>query len=148
MVRAIGMEAVLSDELDALAVQNAQRQGARRATLDMMRAKRRKPKEFTAELADEEVTFLYAAIGNVDYDKLLTECPPTTAQRAEGAVYNQDKFAPELLSRVCVEPKLTAEEWTEIWTSPDWSRGETGNLFYEAVNLCGQGLNLTPTAAG
>lgn len=142
------MEAALSDETDVLAAQNAQRTGAKRATLDMMRAKRRRPKEFTSTLEGEPVSFLFKAIGNVAYDKLLTDCPPTGPQKLEGATYDQDKFAPKLLAVVCMEPELAEADWAEIWKSPEWSRGEVGELFWTAVNLCGEGLKLTPTEAG
>lgn len=138
----------MSEDTDTLAAKEAQRTQARQATLEMMRAKKRRPKTFTSELEGEQVSWEFKAIGNLAYDKLLTECPPTTVQRAEGATYDQDKFAPELLSRVCTGPSLTVAEWSEIWKSPDWSRGEVGELFWTAVSLCGQGLTLTPTEAG
>jgi hypothetical protein len=139
---------VAATATDRVQAQHAQRTRAKRATLDQLRKKGRTAKEFDAKLNGEDVSFLFKAIGSVEYDQMITAAPPTTQQKAEGASYNQDKFAPALLAKVCIEPELTVEEWTEIWTSPDWSRGEVGQLFWTCVELCNDGLSLVPTAQG
>ena len=133
-----------------LGAAEAQRGAAKRATLAKLRGKRRVEKEFSVVLAEGEdpVTFLFRSIGAQDYDRLITKCPPTKEQQAEGGAYNTDRFAPLLLSRVCAEPVLDEAEWAEIWTSPDWNRGEVSALFWTAVNLCNQGLDLNPIGPG
>lgn len=133
-----------------LEVKAAQKAQAKRATFEKLKGKRRAEKEFSVVLAEGEdpVSFLFRAIGAQDYDRLITKCPPTVDQKAEGATFDQNKFAPLLLSRVCAEPVLDENEWTEIWNSPEWNRGEVSVLFWTAVNLCNQGLDVNPIEAG
>jgi hypothetical protein len=140
----------LADDTAVLEAQQAQRQGAKRATLDMMRGKKRATDEFEVVLDPEvgPVSFLFRAIGNKAYDTLLSECPATTEQLARGESYDQDKFAPKLLAAVCEDPKLSVPEWAEIWKSPDWNRGEVFGIFNRATMLCLKGLDVGPTAAG
>jgi hypothetical protein len=140
----------LAEEAAVLEAQTAQRDGAKRATLDMMRGKKRAVDEFTVVLDPDEgpVSFLFRAVGNRRYDTLLSECPATTEQLARGETYDQDKFAPKLLAEVSEEPKLSVPEWAEIWKSPDWNRGEVFGLFNRATMLCLRGLDVGPTAAG
>jgi hypothetical protein len=138
----------MPDLTKPLEAKAAQRKQAKRATFAALKGKKRAEKEFTADLGGEPATLLYRAIGATEYDKLLTKHPPTKEQLADGAAFNSKTFAPALLSLVCAEPKMDEEEWREIWDSPDWNRGEVSELFWGAVELCNQGLDLTPTAAG
>lgn len=135
---------------DVLEAQSAQRDGAKRATFEMLRNKKPVEREFSINLPDHEdpVSFLFRAIGAAEYERLITKSPPTIEQKAEGATYDTDRFAPVLLARVCVEPVMDESEWREIWKSGDWSRGETADLFFAAVNLCSRGLEVDPTGAG
>jgi hypothetical protein len=132
----------------ALETKTAQRSQAKRATFAKLKNKKRAEREFTAELGGDPATLLYRAIGATAYDKLLTRHPPTKEQLADGAAFNSNTFAPALLAQVCVDPALDATEWGEIWNSEDWNRGEVSELFWNAVELCNKGLELTPTAAG
>lgn len=129
----------------------AQREASKRATYDLLRSKKRREQEFTftldTENGKEEVTFLFKSIGSQQYDSLLTKNPPTAEQRAEGATYNINTFAPALLAEVCADPQMTKGEWSDVWDSPDWNRGEVMDLFFNAVNLCNQGLDIPPTAS-
>lgn len=140
----------MSEDTAVLEAKAAQRDGAKRATFDQLRNKKPFEREFSIKLPgqDEAVSFLFRAIGSVEYEKLLTKCPPTLEQKAENATYDPDRFAPKLLARVCVDPPLSEAEWREIWTSGEWSRGETSDIFYSAVQLCSRGLEVDPTAAG
>ena len=85
---------------------------------------------------DEKVTFKYRSLGAQEYDKLIDMYPPTTEQKVDGAAFNIDKFAPALISKVCVEPEMTFDEAKSLWDSPDWNRGELMHLFGEAMNIC------------
>lgn len=127
-------------------VKEAQRVASKRATLEMLRDKKRREKEFFYLLNGEEVSFQYRAISAKEYDRLLTECPPNTEQRAAGSTYNINNFAPALLAKVIIEPEITEDQWEEIWRSPEWNRGELMTLFGEAVDLCNTGLQLGPTS--
>jgi hypothetical protein len=138
----------MSEPVTAVARKAAQKAGAKRATFDALRNKKPVEREFSITLGEDKVSFLFRAVGAVEYEKLLTKCPPTPDQKAEGATFDPDRFAPILLARVCVEPVLSETEWREIWTSEEWSRGETADIFYSAVNLCSRGLTLDPTVPG
>lgn len=138
----------MPDETQVLEQQNAQRDGAKRATFAAMKAKARLEDDFPVVIGGEVMSFLFRSVGGKQYDKLIDECGPTPDQMARGMQYDEDKFAPELLSRVCVEPAMPLKEWQEIWSSPDWTRGERMNLFGRAVALCLRGLEPGPTVAG
>ena len=138
----------MSEEVEAVQAKEAQRQTAKRATLEQLRGKRRAEDEFEVELNGEPVSFLFRSIGSTVYDKLVTRHKPTTEQKAAGQPFNVDTFAPALLARVCVEPVLDDREWAEIWNSEDWNRGELMDLFGRAVALCNRGLDPAPIAAG
>lgn len=131
-----------------LEAQNAQREGARRATFEAMKSKPRAEDDFTVLIGGEPMSFLFRSIGGKSYDKLIDECPANMDQMARGEQYDEEKFAPELLARVCVEPEMAPKQWQEIWASPDWSRGERMNLFGRAVTVCLKGLEPGPTVAG
>lgn len=133
-----------------LEAQAAQREDSKRATFEKMASKRRAEREVSVVLNEGEdaVSFLFRAIGITEYDRLVTDHPPTKDQLAQGSAYNINKFGPALLHMVVVEPSLSVEQWREIWNSPDWSGGEISGLFSTAMELCSRGLNLAPTAAG
>lgn len=130
--------------------QSEQRDGAKRATLEDLLNKKRATLEvvFRLEKDAEPVSLLFEAISSADYERLITKCPPSQDQKADGGTYDPDKFAPALLSRVCKEPALSEDDWRTLWKSTEWSRGESGDLFFAAVQLCNKGLDVGPTAAG
>lgn len=135
----------------ALKARAAQRDASKRATYDLLRSKKRAEREISFNIetdnGKEEVTLLFRSIGSQQYDALLTKNPPKPEQRADGATYNIHTFAPSLLAEVCVEPQMTKGEWQDIWDSPDWNRGEVMDLFFAAVNLCNQGMDVPPSAS-
>ena len=90
----------------------------------------------------EEVSFLFQSIGAQEWDRLVAKYPPTAEQRVEGATFNMHTFAPALLSRVCVDPELSEDDWKEIWNSPDWNRGEVVQFYVTAVELCSTGMDI------
>lgn len=115
---------------------------ATRATFAKFKAKKRVEREVELEINGEPVTMLFRAIGSTEYDKLIAKAPPTYEQKAQGANYNIDMFGPVLLSRVCVDPSMTKDEWTEIWNSDNWNRGEIVQMFYIATELCNRGFDI------
>lgn len=137
-----------SAEVKVVAAKSRQRTVAKRATLEKMRGKKPAQKEFTIKVNGEELGFLFVSIGNTAYDKLLSECPATTEQMSRGLQTDTDKLAPRLLSRVCIDPELSEEEWAELWRSKEWSRGEMMTLYNEAGMLCIGTMDITPTVAG
>ena len=120
---------------------------AKRATLDQLVNKPRSTTEFSLFLSDgnggtNEVTMKYQAIGMRGYDKLVSKYPPKPDQRAEGASFDMDTFAPALISACAVDPVITLEEAKSIWVSDDWSRGDVMVLFRNAVELNNRGLDV------
>lgn len=115
-----------------------------RATLKALMNKKPREKEITLALPGEDapVTFLFRSIGAKEWESLVTQHKPTAAQRADGQPFNIDTFPPALLSRVCVDPEISPEDWQEIWDSPDWNRGEIAELYGEAVALCSRGFDI------
>lgn len=122
-------------------------EGPQRATLDLLRNKRPREKEVTLNFpADgggtEAATFLFRSISAKEWELMVSKHKPTSAQRADGQSLNPDTFPPALLARVCVDPPLTESEWSEIWSSDEWNRGELGDFFSAAYALCTEGFDI------
>ncbi len=140
----------MSDQSEAVEGQAVQRTQAKRATLSNLLDKKPREQvyEFKLDPDGDPVSLSMRAIGAADYDKLVTKYPPQPEQRVEGAAFNINTFGPALLARVVVEPVADENEWKQVWASQAWSVGEVREIFFAAANLCGQGLNLDPIAAG
>ncbi len=119
----------------------------RQASIDDLFKKKRRETEVVITSQDDdggtiELTLRYRAIGSREYDDLVSKYPPTREQKADGAAYNVDLFAPALISAVSMEPRLSLDDAKEIYNSPEWSGGEIGGLFIEALKLCNAGLDV------
>lgn len=131
----------------AVTVRRKQSSASKRATLDLLRTKKRLEREIIVMLPveggkTEEVSFLFQSIGAQEWDRLVGKFPPTADQRANGEPFNMHNFAPALLAQVCVDPVLSEDEWKEIWNSPDWNRGEVVQFYATAVDLCSTGMDI------
>lgn len=112
-------------------------------TKDVLFGKKLRTKDLQVNINGESLTWRLQAIPATDLDRLQEKHPPTKEQRARGnAVFNIDKFAPELISRCSVEPELTVEEAAELWSSENWSTGELNAIFDACTSLCMQGFNV------
>lgn len=140
----------MSKDAEVVEARQKQSKESRRATFEALKKKPRAQEEVSIKVPDEdgnrvEMTMLFRAIGSREYDSLISKNPPNTEQRAEGNIYNPDTFGPALLSVVCIDPEMTPEEWSEIYNSPDWNRGEVFELFLTAQQLCNRGLDVSFT---
>lgn len=133
----------------ATAVEARQKQSAKSkaATLDLLKSKKRATHTFSLFLTGEdgkqtEVELTFRAIGMIAYDKLVAKHPPKAEQRAEGASFNMDTFAPALIASCAVEPEMEYDDAKEIWNSEDWSRGDLMVLFRNAVDLNNRGIDI------
>lgn len=131
----------------AVEARQAQSDASKASTLDLLKGKKRASEKFTVFVTDDdgestEVQLHFRAIGAAAYDKLVSKYPPTTEQRADGAQFNLDTFAPALISACCVEPEMSYKDAKEIWDSSDWSRGEVITLYRHAVDLCNRGMDV------
>ena len=137
------------DETAVLEARQAQSDASKRATLAQLKGKKRAVREvlvtIPGEDGPEEASFLFRAISRREYDALIDEHPPSKAGVARGDVFNMDTFAPALLSKVIVEPRIPEDDWRDLWKSPDWSSGELNGLFVTAAGLCNSGFELVPT---
>ena len=91
---------------------------------------------------EQELTVKVRAIGQRAYDALLGEHPPTKKQKDNGDSYNVETFCPALISLSLVEPTLTFDEASELWSSDTWSRGELSGLFFSCVEVNNKGLDI------
>lgn len=137
-------------EVEVVKAQNNQRAKAKRATLEALLGKKPNRDEFSVPFGPDgdRVSFLFVAIGAMEYDDLLTEHPPTAEQKVAGAAFNMNSFAPALLAKVCREPAIPAAGWTELWNSSSWGRGELMGLFVKASALCSRDIDPSPISAG
>lgn len=117
---------------------------ARDATAEDLFGKKPKTATKTFTIDDVEVTIHFRAIGRKLYDTMLNKCPPSTKQRADGAVYDQEAFAPMLLEKVVTVPAMSEVQWRNLWNSDEWGRSELADLFFTGVEVCSQPLNLPP----
>lgn len=134
--------------LEALRMAAIQR---KKATLDLLAKKRPVEKTVTVvtqgDDGPEELELLFRAIGSSEYDRLVGKFPPRPDQKKEGLTYDIDRFAPALISRVCVDPPMSDEDAVAIWTSEDWNRSEVMSLFMGAIDVCTSGLEPGPTSS-
>lgn len=143
----------MSNEGKKVEARQKQSEESKRATFSQLLAKPRASSEFSIFIRDDsgepvEVSMKYRAIGAKEYDSLVAKHPPKTEQRAEGASFDIDTFAPALISKVCVEPEMTYEEAKQLWDSPDWSRGDLMVLFRNAVELNNRGIDVPFSVSG
>ncbi len=101
-------------------------------------------------------TLTFQAIGRQAFDDLKTEHPPTPDQRAKMRKaltaagmnktqidysvatlldHNPDTFPPALLAASALEPAMTLNEATEMWTSPAFSKGELAAMLETVEQL-------------
>lgn len=113
-----------------------------RATMKALVGKKRAEREVTVTLDGKPATMLFRAIGSKEWDLLQSQHKPTKAQIEQGMQFNVDTFPAALLSRVCVDPAMDEEVWQEIFDSEDWSRGELGDLYNEAISLNNAGFSV------
>lgn len=130
----------------AVQAKNQQSDKAKRATRELFQAKKPREDEYTIEINGDKVTIGLRAIGREAYDKLVTACPASVADRAKGETYDQAKFAPLLLARCVIDPEMTEVEWRNIWNSDEWNRAELGELFFAAVGVCSVAVTPDPTS--
>lgn len=137
------------DDTAVLEARQEQAATSRRATLALLKGKKRAQREVLVEIpgedGPEQASFLFRAISRREYDALIDEHPPTKAGVARGDIFNMDTFAPALLAKVIIEPRVPEDEWRDLWKSPDWSSGELNGLFVTAAGLCNSGFELVPT---
>lgn len=117
------------------------------ATFSQLIKKPRRTLTFTVSTLDEDgeellLKMKYRALPSKEYDDLIAEHPPTTKEKQAGAIYNVDTFAPALISAVSAVPKLSLQEATELYKSPDWSGGEIATMFFNAQRVCNAGLDV------
>lgn len=87
------------------------------------------------ESKDTEVVFTFKSVGRFRYDELVTAHQPTKEAKKEGAEFNADTFPPALVAESCVEPKMSLEDATEIFASPDWNGAELRRIFFGALEV-------------
>ena len=82
------------------------------------------------ELRDMQLDHPPTAKQSRDHRKLLTDMglSPTHTILEQ----NEDTYTPALLAASIVDPKLTVEEATELWHSPQWSQGDLDRLVVAA----------------
>lgn len=96
-------------------------------------------------------TFVFEATGRKQYSDLRDQHPPTPDQRREWKAlwmrqgleshqiselsHNTDTFPPVLLAASCIDPVMTVDQATELWSSAGWSDSELAALFGAALEV-------------
>lgn len=110
--------------------------------------KKRRTKKVTLELDGDQIELEFGAISSKKIDELYSANQPTAEQRIKGMAFNPETFNPALVSACAIEPKISEEDATEIFTSENWSTGELSFLVEICSDLCLQGLTAPFSAKG
>lgn len=113
----------------------------KKLTWAALRAKPVRTRTFDFYLGDEKYQGTVQAISQRDYDALLEQCPPTKEQREQGASFDEAAHGPKLIAACFVEPALTLDQATELFTSPQWNRGEVAELYRECLQVNHTGVS-------
>ena len=131
-----------SISVSSVAAQQEQSKASKKATLDLLRGKKRRTKAVELSINGEQVEFSFAALSAHDLDKLQAKHAPTASQKLQGMAWNGDTFPPALVAACLVDPEVSLEEMNEIWVSGEWSTGELSTLFDTASRLCMEGMDI------
>lgn len=131
-----------STQSKTVSIQRKQSAQSKKATLDLLRGKKRRTREVEIQVNGEKVAMVFAAISAHDLDLLQGKHTPTVEQRARGMQFNPETFAPALVAACLTDPELSEADAKEIWESGAWSTGELSFLFDTASSLCMEGLNV------
>lgn len=117
------------------------------ATFAALVGKPRRRLDFPITLADEDgepltMQMRFLAITPKEYDKLVSEFPPSEKEKRNGALFDADTFPAALIAACSSVPKLSYEQALEIWNSPTWSNGEASSLFINAQRVCNSGIDV------
>lgn len=117
------------------------------ATFEQLMKKPRRTLAFTVYSLDDEgeeiaLNLKYRALSSKEYDDLQSAHPPSAKEKRDGAIYNVDTFAPALIASVAVTPKLSVEQASQLYHSPEWSGGEIATMFLNALRVCNAGLDV------
>ena len=134
--------------VDAVAARQDQSKASKKATLDLLRSKKRRTKTVELTINEQQVEFTFAALSAHDLDKLQAKHAPTASQKLQGMAWNGDTFPPALVAACLTDPEVSLEEMNEIWTSGEWSTGELSTLFDTASRLCMEGMDIPFTGNG
>jgi hypothetical protein len=127
---------------------------ARRRPATLAELKSKKPRELEVIIntadddGDVELVLRFRAISDKAFDDLIAKHPPTAKQKNEGQTYNATTFGPALVAAVCIEPKMTEAEVTDLIESGTWSSGEVLTLTGQAMLVCQMGAGVPFTVSG
>lgn len=131
-----------SISVSTVAAQQEQSQASKKATLDLLRSKRRRSKTISLDINGQQAEFVFNALSAAELDKLQAKFPPSAEQKLKGMAWNADTFPPALVAACLSEPEVSYEEMVEIFSSGEWSTGELSTLFNTATALCMEGMDI------
>lgn len=101
-------------------------------------AARERLAEIEQQAVEDVLVFRFVEIPRPDYEDLIEAHPPPKAEKDEKR-WNNDTFIPALMVACCVEPGLTLEHATEIWTGndngPAWGKWSADQLAAAAIDV-------------
>lgn len=109
---------------------------------DKFKAKTRKTKKLPVAINGEQLEVEVIALSEKETRALQADHPPAKEDRDRGGLWNEKTFPPALCAAAITSPKLTVEEWTEIWNSDEWSHGELRELFGEVYSTTLDGFDV------
>ena len=113
------------------------------STRDRFLKKKKRVDKKTITLNGEETVIVIEALPTPLLNQLQVEHPARKNNNDDKALgLNSKTFPPALFAASVQDPKLSADEWQEIWTSPDWSAGELGHLLDLVFGVSTKGFDV------
>lgn len=104
--------------------------------------KKRRVEDRQLFMDGEETTIKVQALTQKQLDDLYASHPKRRNKDVDTSLgANSETFPPDLFATSILDPKLDAEEWHTIWTSPEWSPGELGHLLDIVMNVTSRGFD-------
>ena len=118
--------------------------GADKVSLkDQFLKKKRRIDKQKITLDGNVVEVTIQALTQRHFDDLVAAHPKRRNKEEDDLIgANSKTFPPALFAASVINPEMTLEEWTDIWTSEEWSPGELGHLLNIVLGTTSRGFDV------
>lgn len=121
----------------------AEKKTTKLSVKDKLFAKKQTVKPIMLTVNGEQIELTAKALPENEYRDIRAQHPPKSKEdKAANNPWNSQTFPAALLAAAVTDPAMSAEEWTEIWESKDWSFGELQDLFTKVLTLTMAGFDV------